>query len=757
MAQQETILIIDSQRDSIERLVDQILRPAGYAVSVAQDGQEGLEMALAQDVDLVVASLNLPRLDGLQVLEGIRQADKETPVILTAFHGAESAAVRAYQLGAQAYVIKPYDAALMRNTIERCLAPKRLRKERDALASNLAHMGRQMEHRLREMSVLSSIGKTVTALLDKDRVLTCVVEAAVYITGAEEGFLLLVEPETGELYMRAARGLGEKYARGFRLKVNDSLAGQVVQTGKPVMITPSRNRDRFKLKTGYLVRSLLHVPLRVGDTVIGVLSVDHMIEERTFTNHELYLLSTLADYAAIAIENARLHRELQQQLERERTSQASRIQDVSGPGGNEAAPRAPAGRERLRARVFAGKTLLSELLERLTSLEVWLDGVDSQTALLDGTSSAQLTVLDSPSTAQELTALLDSLEDGVIQVSPDDRIVRANRVAQRILRNELLGRNIDHVCDDARWAKTYRIVKAAARLRPGAPGSGLHSAVTPLIVGQRSLRASFRSSPPSGMVIVIHDITAEREAQRAKDAFVTSLSQELRMPATSIIGYADLLLTRSLGMLTATQAKFIERIRGNADRVGALLNNLVGTAVLDTRQLEIKAEVLNLAVLIEQAAAAMRDQLATKHQTLSVHVDPHLPYVKGGSDALYHVLTTLLYNAHRCSRERAQITLQAQGMQDGKNLYVMASVTDVGGGIALQDQRKVFNRFYRADNPIVPGLGDPAVGLPIVKVLVEAQGGRVWVDSILGVGSTLSFVLPAVQPAGLSLDTAPLG
>jgi signal transduction histidine kinase len=85
-------------------------------------------------------------------------------------------------------------------------------------------------------------------------------------------------------------------------------------------------------------------------------------------------------------------------------------------------------------------------------------------------------------------------------------------------------------------------------------------------------------------------------------------------------------------------------------------------------------------------------------------------------------------------------------MHEGSEAYAVLSVTDAGGGIAPEDYRKVFNRFYRADNPVVPGLGDPTNSLPIVKVLVEAQGGRVWFDSSPGVGSTFSLILP-VHPA----------
>jgi two-component system phosphate regulon sensor histidine kinase PhoR len=354
-----------------------------------------------------------------------------------------------------------------------------------------------------------------------------------------------------------------------------------------------------------------------------------------------------------------------------------------------------------------------------------------------------------------MQAILDSMVDGMLEIDPGGRIVQANRMAKEMLGRDLAGRMVDDACDDPRWGKTYRIIQAAAQLKPETPGSTLDSATTPLLIEQKTLRASFRirpspNSPFTGIVVVLHDITAEREAQRVKDTFIASVSQELRTPMTSIIGYSDLLLTQSVGPLGETQTKFMNRIRNNAERIESLLNNLVGMIIIDSRQLEIKAEIMDLGTVIHEAVATLQEQLDQKQQAVAIDVDANLPYVQAGPDAIYHVIRSLVQNASRCSREGVRLGVSAKTMQDNQDLYVLVSVTDAGGGIAPEDQKKVFNRFYRSDSPAVPGLGDPGISLPIVKVLVEAQGGRVWIDTKPGVGSTLTFVLPTragAQPA----------
>ncbi len=184
-----------------------------------------------------------------------------------------------------------------------------------AARAELMQLNEQLERKVKELGVLFEIGKSVTSLSNLEKLLSRIVEAAVYITGAEEGALLLLDEATGDLYMRAQRGLNERYASEFKLKVEDTIAGSVVKTGQPVMLDMSQANESFKMKTRYFVKSLLIVPLKVGEEVIGVLSADNQLSNRPFTEHNLNMLSALADYAAIAIENARLLQDRQRKVE----------------------------------------------------------------------------------------------------------------------------------------------------------------------------------------------------------------------------------------------------------------------------------------------------------------------------------------------------------------------------------------------------------------------------------------------------------
>jgi signal transduction histidine kinase/DNA-binding response OmpR family regulator len=306
----ETVLVADDRSDNVDFLRQYVLEPNGYRVRSGIDGREALSIALKEDVDLVISDLVMPNLNGLELMEELRKAGKEIPTILMTFHGSEETAVNAFRLGARDYIIKPFTVEEMTEAIDRALAEARLRRERDELTQHLLQANRQLEQNIKELRILYGLGRSVTSLLDLELVLNRVVEAAVYLTGAEEGSLMLIDEESGDLYMRAARGIGEKHARGFRVRVEDSIAGRVLRTGEPIALGGTRQDDVYKVKTDYFVKALLNVPLKVGDEVIGVLAVNNRDAARAFGSRHLRMLMALAIYASISIYNARLYQDL---------------------------------------------------------------------------------------------------------------------------------------------------------------------------------------------------------------------------------------------------------------------------------------------------------------------------------------------------------------------------------------------------------------------------------------------------------------
>ncbi len=307
----EEILIIDDSKQICSMLAEYVLPELGYTPIIAHTGRQGLNRLRQHTPDLILLDLQLPDTSGLDLLRLIAQEGYDVPVILMTAHGSEAIAVEAFRLGARNYLIKPFSETEAQAAIDQALRERRLKREKDLLTRNL-------RQRVQELTVLYSIGKSVSSLLDLEELLVRIVEAGIYITRAEEGFLLLRDPNANELYLRAAKNLGEQRAQKLRMPIDDSLAGQVIRTGKPIRLDKAGAGAQLKVITGFLVRAILQVPLIVGSQVIGVLAVDNQQSERTFSENDQYLLSALADYAAIAIENARLYEQVKQSESRYR-------------------------------------------------------------------------------------------------------------------------------------------------------------------------------------------------------------------------------------------------------------------------------------------------------------------------------------------------------------------------------------------------------------------------------------------------------
>ncbi|MBN1314151.1 MAG: response regulator [Anaerolineales bacterium] len=299
----ERVLVIDDGKEIRDFVVNYILIPDGFEVLVAKDGAEGFNKAMEENPDFIIVDMQMPRMNGLQVIQELAKAGKDIPSILITAHGSEELAVQAFRAGARDYIIKPFESDEILQAIHRALRDVRIRQEKEQLTNRLLITTRQLEDRLRELNTLVGIGKSVTSLLNLELILHRVVEAGVFLTNAEEGSLFMLDSATNELYIRAAKNLDSNIVNSVRLKVHDSLAGQVIHSGESLLVG---DEGWQKIKTQYLVQSLLYVPIKVKDQVIGVLGVDNKLKKTPFNSRDRQVLAALADYAAIAIENARL-------------------------------------------------------------------------------------------------------------------------------------------------------------------------------------------------------------------------------------------------------------------------------------------------------------------------------------------------------------------------------------------------------------------------------------------------------------------
>jgi diguanylate cyclase (GGDEF)-like protein/PAS domain S-box-containing protein len=305
----EIILVVDDNRQISDFLAETVLPGMGYAVLVARDANSAIKTVKQHNAnfDLMLLDLQLPDMTGLDLLRRLSKEGYHIPTILMTGHGSEQVAAEAFRLGVHDYLSKPLDEEMLTEAISRALSESRLQREKVVLNN-------QLKEQVVWLTSLSKVGQSVTSTLELGEVLVRIVEAGVSLTNAEEGFLALLEKESGLLYLRAVKNMDEDTIKTLRIPIADSLVGQVITSRRPLRAVEPSMKAPLKVSTGYLVHSLLHVPILSKGEPLGVLSVTNRKNDIPFKDNDEVVLSSLAAYAAVALENADLYQQARQEI-----------------------------------------------------------------------------------------------------------------------------------------------------------------------------------------------------------------------------------------------------------------------------------------------------------------------------------------------------------------------------------------------------------------------------------------------------------
>ncbi len=348
-------------------------------------------------------------------------------------------------------------------------------------------------------------------------------------------------------------------------------------------------------------------------------------------------------------------------------------------------------------------------------------------------------------------AILTSIADGVIVNNVEGQTILVNPAAECILDThvkQLIGQDFYDLFS-VFGAQGREKATAAMETLMGASGSEVHKAFQmTLEVDSRVVYANLapvltQRDDFLGVVTIFRDITKEVEADRAKSEFVSNVSHELRTPMTSIKGYTDLLHAGAVGPINNEQQRFLKIIKNNAERLTALINDLLDISRVETGRVRFELRPMQVGDVISDVVNALAGQAEAKHQPLTYKVVGGLPDVMGDRDRLNQIITNLVSNAIRYTPDGGEIEVRAYPVEGA----VRVDVQDRGIGISPDDLGRIFERFYRADHPLVQEAGGTGLGLSIVKMFVEMHRGRIWVESEQDKGSTFTFILPVPAQA----------
>jgi GAF domain-containing protein len=591
---------------------------------------------------------------------------------------------------------------------------------------------RQRTHDLQELLEYQTASSDVLKVISRSGaelgpVLDTLVETAASICRANSGFIFRLDD--GLCRMVASFGIPPEYrdfqARNPIVPSRGTLAGRTALERRAVHIEDAATDPEYTrgeaVKLG-LQRTMLGVPLVREDALIGVITLARSHVE-PFTEKQIGLVSTFADQAVIAIENARLFGELRTRTE-ELGSSVAELKMLSEVG------QAVSSTLDLRA-------VLSTILN--ASL---------------GVTWANAGAIFRYSRAERAFRLVEA-------VGWDEPLLRSVRDLRVAEAETAMGEAA---------AQRMPVQLAELAQRPSAPlrdaslAAGFHSAlIVPLVGAERILGAIILMRQEAGefpaetvrlmqtlasqSVLAIQNARLFREiadkseqlalASQHKSQFLANMSHELRTPLNAILGYAELLVDGIYGVLPDRPRGVLDRIQNNGKHLLALINDVLDLAKIEAGQLTLTLEDYSVPEVVRSVVTATEPLATSKGLTFTAALQDDLPKAHGDARRVSQVLLNLVGNAIKFT-DKGEVEIRA--IVD-KGQFVL-TVRDTGPGIADADQERIFGEFQQIDNSNTRRKGGTGLGLAISKRMVEMQGGTISVDSVLGQGSTFRVVLP---------------
>ena len=540
------------------------------------------------------------------------------------------------------------------------------------------------------LTALFKVSQSLGLSLNLDEVLNQVMDAIIELTGAERGFLTLLEPATGELVLRAARNLERENLQSEDMEVSRTVIQSVFDNEEGVVTTDAQTDPRFAGQESVVfhsLKSIMCAPLRASGKIIGVIYVENRAQSGIFTPADLDLLNTFATQAAVAIENARLYTRTDQALAA-RVSELETLTQID---------------RELNARLDLARVL--EISRRwaikgTSAEECWIALTEEETGLFQIYAGPKDSKLPEPGSSVFAAIARKTSPQGVLVES-------TSYLAAPLLHG-----------DETQGAI---IVARKSAFQPWAQ--------------EFLTRLSGRAAAAIANARLYQQV---QQANESKSQFVAIVTHELRIPLTSIKGYTDLIRQGVVGEINEQQLNFLDVIRNNVERMSTLISDLSDISRIERGKLSLELTTVPLQGYVEETINSLRHRVKEKNQTLVAEIPANLPDVYADPNRLVQILTNLVSNAWKYTPEGGGITVRA-ALSNG---FVRVEVSDTGLGISPEDQAKLFTQFFRSESPLVREQVGWGLGLNVTKKLVEIMNGEIGFNSVLNEGSTFWFTLP---------------
>ncbi len=597
-----------------------------------------------------------------------------------------------------------------------------------ATAIEKAQLFAETKRRLTEVTTLYNLANQVSSSLELERVLEIIAEALRQAVNCRGCVLFLLNQESEMLEIKAAAGVKPEWRQAARLRLGEGIAGQVALTGQSIYI-PDTHQGRDIVVFDPEVRSILAVPMISQGRIIGTLNVDDN-QPDAFPPDLEQLLTIAAAQAAVAITNASLFE--QTVFEKMRTEaiinhmadgllmldNALRIVRLN-----------PALEQMLSLKAIEvlGRSILelryepySQALVAISEMELPQEEIDRW--IIDSAALPCTGCLIRLPGVQELASKAGQIEQPADYCTQCPVLERCAEIQHRcgVLEQEI-----------SLAEPVNRILKISSSV---------------------VLDANHR---PLGLVKVVYDVTKARQLDQLKSDFISMVSHELRTPLFSIQGFIRLILDGEVPD-EGTRVNFLTIVEEQTTHLAAMVENLLNLSRLEAGLIDLQLEPVPISDIAYRTIEKLHTLAQSKNIALDVRVADGLLSVNGDRRWLEHVMTNLVDNAIKFTPQGGEVRVLARKRAS----KVVVQVVDSGIGISPEAQKNLFEKFYQVDGSATREAGGTGLGLYIARQIIEAHGGKIWVESQVGKGSAFSFSLPLTQSpaevetaANQSLDT----
>ncbi len=583
--------------------------------------------------------------------------------------------------------------------------------------SRLLHETQQRAHQL---STLNDLTRQLTSTLDLEPLLKNILENAVSILNCEAGSLFLVDEQTDDLIFKVTAGPpASAELVGQRIPAGTGIVGRAAKLRAPVVENRAQSSPAHfnvpDVQTGFTSKSLLAVPLLFKDQVIGVLEVINRKDGLPFGEDDQTLLSAFAGQAAVAIENARLHTLTDQEL-------AARVEELS-----------------VLQRIDRELNASLEIDRAMRITLEWAMRQSKAEAGLIGT-------LDKES----LHVMAEQGYGDLSKQFPEGNLPYIDMPAMRLAVQTAQPHQVSIQEQGGNSILPGTHTQIAIPIRREATVVGLIF-LESVYDSQQDIAFLNRLSDHAAIAISNAQLYQEiQRANEAKSEFVSFVAHELKNPMTSIKGYTELLVGGKVGAINEMQANFLNTIRANVERMSTLVSDLNDNSKIEAGRLRLDFKAVDVAEVVEEVARSTHRQIEDRKQTLHLQLPESLPKIWADRVRVVQILTNLVSNANKYTPEGGEIIIGAEAASNrwdpaGAARVVHIWVKDNGIGISLEDQPKIFTKFFRSEDESARKAPGTGLGLNITKSLVEMQAGRIWFESKLREGTTFHFTIPVAE------------